>query len=153
MVEKALNELHKKNYKIVSVYYRSHDNLTSKLGLLQVDWHMSFQVDKLSYKEAEVSLLVKLGQLEEGEKLYRALLSMNPDNYRYIKWILFLLTEMHNRATVVPNKNKCISITIIFVSYLYSWRVNVFCLIRFFSYQCNEDFKVLIKLRYDNLIF
>ncbi|WOG99228.1 hypothetical protein DCAR_0518576 [Daucus carota subsp. sativus] len=56
MVEKALQELHKKNYKIV---------------------------DKLSYKEVEVSLLVKLGQLEEGEKLYRALLSMNPDNYGY----------------------------------------------------------------------
>ncbi|XP_027343975.1 N-terminal acetyltransferase A complex auxiliary subunit NAA15 isoform X2 [Abrus precatorius] len=40
-------------------------------------------VDKLAYKEQEVSLLVKLGHLEEGEKLYRALLSMNPDNYRY----------------------------------------------------------------------
>ena len=46
-----------------------------------MDWCTSFQVDKLSYKEVEVSLLVKLGQLEEGEKLYRALLSMNPDNY------------------------------------------------------------------------
>ncbi|XP_062157189.1 N-terminal acetyltransferase A complex auxiliary subunit NAA15 [Alnus glutinosa] len=40
-------------------------------------------VDKLDYKEQEVSLLLKLGCLEEGEKLYRALLSMNPDNYRY----------------------------------------------------------------------
>ncbi|KAK7255315.1 hypothetical protein RIF29_28722 [Crotalaria pallida] len=40
-------------------------------------------VDKVSYKEQEVSLLVKLGRLEEGETLYRALLSMNPDNYRY----------------------------------------------------------------------
>jgi hypothetical protein len=37
----------------------------------------------LDYKEQEVSLLLKLGCLEEGEKLYRALLSMNPDNYRY----------------------------------------------------------------------
>ncbi|XP_057968135.1 N-terminal acetyltransferase A complex auxiliary subunit NAA15 [Malania oleifera] len=55
-LERALEELHKKEPKIV---------------------------DKLSYKEQEVSLLVKLGHLEEGHKLYRALLSMNPDNYRY----------------------------------------------------------------------
>nr|KYP36617.1 NMDA receptor-regulated protein 1 [Cajanus cajan] len=54
--EKALEELQKKELKIV---------------------------DKLAYKEQEVSLLVKLDCLEEGEKLYRALLSMNPDNYRY----------------------------------------------------------------------
>ncbi|KAL2332403.1 hypothetical protein Fmac_019984 [Flemingia macrophylla] len=54
--EKALEELQKKELKIV---------------------------DKLAYKEQEVSLLVKLGRLEEGEKLYQALLSMNPDNYRY----------------------------------------------------------------------
>ncbi|XP_058751865.1 N-terminal acetyltransferase A complex auxiliary subunit NAA15-like [Vicia villosa] len=40
-------------------------------------------IDKLGYKEQEVSLLVKLGRLEEGEKLYQTLLSMNPDNYRY----------------------------------------------------------------------
>ncbi|XP_071713838.1 N-terminal acetyltransferase A complex auxiliary subunit NAA15-like [Rutidosis leptorrhynchoides] len=40
-------------------------------------------VDKVSYKELEVSLLVKLNRLEEGEQLYRVLLSMNPDNYRY----------------------------------------------------------------------
>ncbi|KAL9304484.1 hypothetical protein ACSQ67_021747 [Phaseolus vulgaris] len=55
-LERALEELHKKEFKIV---------------------------DKLAYKEQEVSLLVKLGRLEEGEALYRALLSMNPDNYRY----------------------------------------------------------------------
>ncbi|KAJ8756060.1 hypothetical protein K2173_024607 [Erythroxylum novogranatense] len=55
-LEKALEELHKKISKIV---------------------------DKLSYKEEEASLLVKLGQLEEGAELYRVLLSMNPDNYRY----------------------------------------------------------------------
>ncbi|XP_057532702.1 N-terminal acetyltransferase A complex auxiliary subunit NAA15 isoform X3 [Amaranthus tricolor] len=40
-------------------------------------------VDKLAYKELEVSLFVKLNRLEEGAKLYRMLLSMNPDNYRY----------------------------------------------------------------------
>ncbi|KAI7743200.1 hypothetical protein M8C21_020556, partial [Ambrosia artemisiifolia] len=55
-LEKALEELHKKESKIV---------------------------DKLSYKEEEASLLVKLNRLEEGEKLYRVLLTMNPDNYRY----------------------------------------------------------------------
>ncbi|KAK6914929.1 N-terminal acetyltransferase A, auxiliary subunit [Dillenia turbinata] len=43
-------------------------------------------VDKLAYKEQEVSLLVKLGRPEDGEKLsaaYKALLLMNPDNYSY----------------------------------------------------------------------
>ncbi|KAJ6394584.1 hypothetical protein OIU77_023734 [Salix suchowensis] len=54
--ERALEELHKKESKIV---------------------------DKLSLKEQEVSLLVKLGRLEEGAELYKALLSINPDNYRY----------------------------------------------------------------------
>ncbi|XP_028756144.1 N-terminal acetyltransferase A complex auxiliary subunit NAA15 [Neltuma alba] len=56
LLERAVEELHKKESKIV---------------------------DKLAYKEQEVSLLVKLGRLEEGERLYQALLSMNPDNYRY----------------------------------------------------------------------
>ncbi|KAH1048016.1 hypothetical protein J1N35_038800 [Gossypium stocksii] len=55
-LERALEELHKKEPKIV---------------------------DKLTYKEQEVSLLVKLGCLEEGANLYKALLTMNPDNYRY----------------------------------------------------------------------
>ncbi|GMN37279.1 hypothetical protein TIFTF001_006685 [Ficus carica] len=55
-LERALDELHKKELKIV---------------------------DKLAYKEQEVSLLVKLGRFEEGATLYKALLSMNPDNYRY----------------------------------------------------------------------
>ncbi|KAL0665540.1 hypothetical protein Bca4012_102378 [Brassica carinata] len=54
--DKALEELHRKESKIV---------------------------DKLSYKEQEVSLLSKLGRLEEAKKLYRVLLSINPDNYRY----------------------------------------------------------------------
>ncbi|KAE8680788.1 hypothetical protein F3Y22_tig00111366pilonHSYRG00093 [Hibiscus syriacus] len=53
-IERALEELHKKEPKIV---------------------------DKLTYKEQEVSLLVKLGRLEEGANLYKALLIMNPDNY------------------------------------------------------------------------
>ncbi|KAL3511819.1 hypothetical protein ACH5RR_024536 [Cinchona calisaya] len=56
LFERALEELHKKEPKIV---------------------------EKLAYKEQEVSLLEKLGRLEEGEKQYQLLLSMNPDNYRY----------------------------------------------------------------------
>uniref|UniRef100_A0A1D1XV89 N-alpha-acetyltransferase 16, NatA auxiliary subunit n=1 Tax=Anthurium amnicola TaxID=1678845 RepID=A0A1D1XV89_9ARAE len=40
-------------------------------------------VDKLAYKEQLVSILVKLGHLEEGEKIYGSLLFMNPDNYSY----------------------------------------------------------------------
>ncbi|XP_022723354.1 N-terminal acetyltransferase A complex auxiliary subunit NAA15-like isoform X8 [Durio zibethinus] len=55
-LERALEELYKKEPKIV---------------------------DKLTYKEQEVSLLVKLGRLEEGANIYKALLTMNPDNYRY----------------------------------------------------------------------
>ncbi|KAH0920507.1 hypothetical protein HID58_028167 [Brassica napus] len=61
--DKALEELHKKESKIVTF--------------------LKLIVDKLSYKEQEVSLLSKLGRLEEAKKLYRVLLSMNPDNYRY----------------------------------------------------------------------
>ncbi|XP_021298782.1 N-terminal acetyltransferase A complex auxiliary subunit NAA15 [Herrania umbratica] len=55
-LERALEELHKKEPKIV---------------------------DKLTYKEQEVSLLVKLGRLEDGANIYKILLTMNPDNYRY----------------------------------------------------------------------
>ncbi|KAK8988644.1 hypothetical protein V6N11_030027 [Hibiscus sabdariffa] len=55
-LERALEELHKKEPKIV---------------------------DKLTCKEQEVSLLVRLGRLEEGANRYKALLAMNPDNYRY----------------------------------------------------------------------
>ncbi|KAK6264024.1 hypothetical protein SCA6_019458 [Theobroma cacao] len=55
-LERALEELHKKESKIV---------------------------DKLTYKEQEVSLLVKLGRLEDGANIYKTLLNMNPDNYRY----------------------------------------------------------------------
>ncbi|KAL5147285.1 N-terminal acetyltransferase A complex auxiliary subunit NAA15 [Glycine soja] len=52
-------------------------------ALEELDKNESKIVDKLVYKEQEVSVLVKLGHLEEGEALYRALLSMNPDNYRW----------------------------------------------------------------------
>ncbi|KAK4428066.1 N-terminal acetyltransferase A complex auxiliary subunit NAA15 [Sesamum alatum] len=56
MIERAVEELRKKEPRIV---------------------------DKLAYKEQEVSLLEKLGRFDEGEELYKKLLSMNPDNYRY----------------------------------------------------------------------
>lgn len=49
-----------------------------------IDYIMPPQVDKLDYKEQEALLLLKLGRFEEGEKLFRVLLTMNPDNYRYI---------------------------------------------------------------------
>ncbi|MFQ6639060.1 hypothetical protein Gotur_015753 [Gossypium turneri] len=63
-LERALEELHKKEPKIV---------------------------DKLTSKEQEVSLLVKLGRLEEGANHYRALLAMNPDNYRSILCLWYLI--------------------------------------------------------------
>ncbi|XP_020582389.1 N-terminal acetyltransferase A complex auxiliary subunit NAA15 isoform X2 [Phalaenopsis equestris] len=56
LLDRALDELYKKEAKIV---------------------------DKLAFKEQLVSILVKLGRVEDGEKLYRSLLLMNPDNYRY----------------------------------------------------------------------
>ncbi|KAK4375423.1 hypothetical protein RND71_006100 [Anisodus tanguticus] len=68
-LERALEELHKKESKIF---------------------------DKLGYKEQEVSLLLKLHRFEEGETLFRVLLSMNPDNYRYYEGLqrcLELYTE------------------------------------------------------------
>ncbi|KAA3489306.1 N-alpha-acetyltransferase 16, NatA auxiliary subunit-like [Gossypium australe] len=66
-LERALEELHKKEPKIV---------------------------DKLVSKEQEVSLLVKLGRLEEGANHYKALLAMNPDNYRSILCLLcFFMLE------------------------------------------------------------
>ncbi|CAN0878301.1 N-terminal acetyltransferase A complex auxiliary subunit NAA15 [Linum grandiflorum] len=52
-------------------------------ALDQLHKNQSKIVDKLSYKEQEVTLLVKLGRLEEGASLYKTLLTMNPDNYRY----------------------------------------------------------------------
>ncbi|KZV26098.1 N-alpha-acetyltransferase 15, NatA auxiliary subunit [Dorcoceras hygrometricum] len=56
LVQKALEELHNKESKII---------------------------DKLSYKEQRVSILEKLGLFNDAKELYMVLLSMNPDNYRY----------------------------------------------------------------------
>ncbi|KAJ6846813.1 N-alpha-acetyltransferase 15, NatA auxiliary subunit [Iris pallida] len=57
-IDRALEEMHKKESRIV---------------------------DKLAFKEQMASILLKLGRLEEGEKIYRALLLMNPDNYEYFR--------------------------------------------------------------------
>ncbi|XP_011002722.1 PREDICTED: N-alpha-acetyltransferase 16, NatA auxiliary subunit-like [Populus euphratica] len=54
-------------------------------ALEELDKKESKIVDKVTLKEQEVSLLVKLGRLEEGAEVYRALLSINPDNYRYFE--------------------------------------------------------------------
>ncbi|KAG8044851.1 hypothetical protein GUJ93_ZPchr0008g13823 [Zizania palustris] len=56
MLDKAVEEMHKKESKIV---------------------------DKLSFREQMACILLKLGRFEESEKIYRSLLFMNPDNYKY----------------------------------------------------------------------
>ncbi|MFQ6621124.1 hypothetical protein Gotur_003080 [Gossypium turneri] len=85
--ERALEELHKKEPKIV---------------------------DRLTYKEQEVSLLVKLGRLEEGANIYKALLTLNPDNYShesYASGISFeLLLALINRLLTGVYFYVCVSI-------------------------------------------
>ncbi|TVU35938.1 hypothetical protein EJB05_17845 [Eragrostis curvula] len=56
MLDRALEEMQKKESKIV---------------------------DKLSFKEQMASILFKLGRFDESERIYRSLLFMNPDNYKY----------------------------------------------------------------------
>ncbi|CAM0881720.1 unnamed protein product [Alopecurus aequalis] len=56
MLDRALEEMHKMESKIV---------------------------DKLSFREQMACILLKLGRFEEAEKIYRSLLLMNPDNYKY----------------------------------------------------------------------
>ncbi|KAI4965364.1 hypothetical protein ZWY2020_054720 [Hordeum vulgare] len=57
MLDRALQEMHKMESKIV---------------------------DKLSFREQMASILLKLGRFDEAEKIYRSLLFMNPDNYKYL---------------------------------------------------------------------
>ncbi|XP_023514565.1 N-terminal acetyltransferase A complex auxiliary subunit NAA15-like [Cucurbita pepo subsp. pepo] len=75
--ERALDELHKKEPKIV---------------------------DKLSYKEQEVSLLVKLGRLEEGKNLYKTLLAINPDNYRYYEGLQVCIGLVSKNSEYSPEE-------------------------------------------------
>ncbi|KAL6842778.1 hypothetical protein ACP4OV_027622 [Aristida adscensionis] len=56
MLDRALEEMQKKESKIV---------------------------DKLSFREQMASVLFKLGRFDESERIYRSLLFMNPDNYKY----------------------------------------------------------------------
>ncbi|CAL9173200.1 unnamed protein product [Musa hybrid cultivar] len=56
LLDRALEEMHRKEAKIV---------------------------DKLAFKEQMASIVLKLGCFQEGEKIYRSLLFMNSDNYRY----------------------------------------------------------------------
>ncbi|VAH77585.1 unnamed protein product [Triticum turgidum subsp. durum] len=57
MLDRALQEMHKMESKIV---------------------------DKLSFREQMACILLKLSRFEEAEKIYRSLLFMNPDNYKYL---------------------------------------------------------------------
>ncbi|KAK1398321.1 hypothetical protein POM88_008184 [Heracleum sosnowskyi] len=41
-----------------------------------------YKVDKVTFKEQHISLLVNLDKLDEAKKLYLKLLSQNPENYR-----------------------------------------------------------------------
>ncbi|GAA0148143.1 acetyltransferase [Lithospermum erythrorhizon] len=78
LLERAVEELHRKESKIV---------------------------DKLAYKEQQVSLLVKLGRFEEGEKLYKVLLSMNPDNYRYYEGLQRCLELYKENGQYSPDES------------------------------------------------
>ncbi|CAA7403072.1 unnamed protein product [Spirodela intermedia] len=61
-------------------------------------------VDKLAFKEQMVSVMVKLGRLDEGEKLYRSLLFMNPDNYRYYVGLQKCLGLYSERNHYMPDE-------------------------------------------------
>lgn len=111
LLDRALQEIRKKEAKIVSLFnLLCHLNLmyiaeSSEIFLKKIafsrwksagneSFHVLgtqgnclflliiFQVDKLSFKEQMASILLKLGHLEEAEKLFRSLLVMNADNYQ-----------------------------------------------------------------------
>uniref|UniRef100_A0A7N0RHA1 Uncharacterized protein n=1 Tax=Kalanchoe fedtschenkoi TaxID=63787 RepID=A0A7N0RHA1_KALFE len=92
--ERALEELHKKESKIV---------------------------DKLSFKEQEASLLMKLGRLDEGEKAYKGLLSMNPDNYRYYEGLQRSLGLFSENHTYSPDEIERLDILFKSLAQQYSW--------------------------------
>lgn len=79
----------------------------------------SFKVDKLAYKEQEVSLLVKLGRFEEGATLFRGLLSMNPDNYRWYMMLSLLSIPFCNLLHVCS--------WIFYVQFQILWRPSKVC--------------------------
>ena len=78
---RPLEEMQKKESKIVSLIFFNH--VKRKILLRQMGAHkfFFFWVDKLSFKEQMSCILLKVGRFEEAEKTYRSLLFMNPDNY------------------------------------------------------------------------
>ncbi|XP_074275958.1 N-terminal acetyltransferase A complex auxiliary subunit NAA15 [Silene latifolia] len=78
-------------------------------------------IDKLSYKEQEVSLLVKLGDLVEAAKLYRMLLSMNPDNYRYYEGLQRCLGLYSKTREYSPNEIEKLDALYQSLQQEYSW--------------------------------
>ncbi|KAG9150983.1 hypothetical protein Leryth_003095 [Lithospermum erythrorhizon] len=89
-------------------YPRIMGGLGAKEMLLATRKHGTFlldKFDKLAYKEQQVSLLVKLGRFEEGEKLYKVLLSMNPDNYRYYEGLQTCLGLYKENGQYSPDES------------------------------------------------
>ncbi|GAB2269440.1 N-alpha-acetyltransferase 16, NatA auxiliary subunit [Dionaea muscipula] len=78
-------------------------------------------VDKLSYKEQEVSLLVKLNRLEEAEQLYRVLLLMNPDNYRYYEGLQKCVGLYAGNNQYSPNEIEQLETLYKSLSQQYTW--------------------------------
>ncbi|RRT72655.1 hypothetical protein BHM03_00029652 [Ensete ventricosum] len=88
LFDRALEEMHKKEAKIVSLnsqYQTPFWCIKSSFTVYPLAvCLMSHQVDKLAFKEQMASIVLKLGHFEEAEKMYRFLLVMNPDNYRQV---------------------------------------------------------------------
>ena len=97
MLDRALEEMQKKESKIVSPILPFYVAcMWWWLGIFEDDvwiimfWSCSCQVDKLSFKEQMASVLFKLGRFDESESIYRSLLFMNPDNYKWVTRVLVL---------------------------------------------------------------
>jgi hypothetical protein len=94
------------------------------------------QVDKLTYKEQEVSLLVKLDRHEEGAELYKALLSINPDNYRWFN--LLNISEKKENVHLTEMTGLLVNVAVcVFVIPTMNLATSVFCLSFFFLSKTN----------------
>ncbi|KAL9254197.1 N-terminal acetyltransferase A complex auxiliary subunit NAA15-like protein [Drosera capensis] len=78
-------------------------------------------VDKLSYKEQEVALLVKLNRPKDAEKLYRVLLFMNPDNYRYYEGLQRCLALYTDNCKYSSNEIEQLQVLYKSLAQEYSW--------------------------------
>ncbi|XP_073006647.1 N-terminal acetyltransferase A complex auxiliary subunit NAA15 [Typha latifolia] len=94
LLDKALEEMHKKEAKIV---------------------------DKLAFKEQMASILLKLGRLEEGEKIYRSLLFMNSDNYRYLIGLQKCTGLYSEIGQYTPNEIECLDALYKSLKEQFSW--------------------------------